>query len=145
MGYGYEKWKYRRYTRGNIEESKRRKVFVKQVPYIVVPDTIKTDGVFYIERGYTYGKHSMDDTRILSLKGTKYSFQLMYKNLSIVYLEKDNPNSKDSLNDFGLNLKDSIIKDTIYFRLLKRKGTNIVDTKFTDTIGIIKVFDGFLH
>ncbi|WP_303850184.1 hypothetical protein [Apibacter mensalis] len=139
--YGYEKWKYRRYTRGDIEESKMRKVFVKQVPYIVDPDTIKTEGMFYIEKGYTYGKHSMDDTKVLTIKDTKYPFQLMYKDLSIIYLEKDNPNSKDSLNDFGLNLKDSIIRDTIYYRLLKRKGINVVDPQFTDTIGIIKVFD----
>ncbi|PQL94633.1 hypothetical protein [Apibacter adventoris] len=139
--YGYEKWKYRRSTRGDIEQSKMRKVFVKQVPFIVVPDTIKTEGMFYIEKGYTYGKHSMEDTRVLTMEDTKYPFQLMYKGFSIIYLKKDNPNMKDSIHRDEIWLKSPIIRDTIYYRLLKSKGTNVVDPQFTDTIGMIKVFD----
>lgn len=138
--YGYEKWKYRRAT-VDIKESKQRGVFLKKLSYVVYPDTIKTKGVFYVERAYTYGLHSMDDTRILTQKDTKYPYQLLYNGFDLICLKKDNPNIRDSIERYEIFLKNSTIRDTIYFRLLKRKSTNIVDPRFTDTIAIVKVFD----
>jgi hypothetical protein len=49
-----------------IEESKERGVFIKELDYIIVPDTIKLvkGNTFFIERGFRYGDYSSS-----SLKG----------------------------------------------------------------------------
>jgi hypothetical protein len=95
-----------------IEESKERGVFIKELDYIIVPDTIKLvkGNTFFIERGFRYGNFSSS-----SLKGNtkpllpsdNYSYQIR---MSPVYGEIFE-------GDFLLRYGDSFLfhkmKDTI--------------------------------
>lgn len=47
-----------------IEASKKRGVFVKELDYKIIPDSIQLakDKVFFIEKGFRYGKYSADKT-----------------------------------------------------------------------------------
>lgn len=141
--YGYRKWEYRQDTT-SPRESIQRGVFVKKLNFAITPDSLMKnykdqDTLFYIEKGYTWGYFSMNDTRVLSAKETKYPFQLIRRGIDVVYLERDNLKIQDSVTHFPILLK-STKNDTIYFKLLKRKSQNIVDTSLTDTIGIVKVY-----
>lgn len=51
--YGYEKWKYRRATRGDLMESKKRNVFIKDLEFELVPKTDSLEFSAFIEKGFT--------------------------------------------------------------------------------------------
>jgi len=60
-----------------IKESKERGVFLKELDYKIIPDSIQLVGgkVFFIEKGFRYGKNSTEDTD--SLKHTdNYKYQI---------------------------------------------------------------------
>ena len=72
--YGYSKWKYRRSSDGNKNESISRKVFIRDLEY---SSSVKLDTFnIYIEKGYKYGYHSYNETRLL--KNDMFPYQICY-------------------------------------------------------------------
>ena len=114
--YGYQKWKYRGGTT-TIKESKQRKVFVKELNYKIV-DSANLKGFYfkpYIEKGFRYGYHSMEDTRIDTY--TRYPYNLSYERnkkdsvvLNIFPEDKEKLDSSDAVWGY---LKQPYLKDTI--------------------------------
>jgi hypothetical protein len=100
-----------------IEESIRRGVFIKEMKYLIIPDTIKIrkNVRFYIERGFRYGKWSANVTDSLnSSDGFKYQLcveMLDYNNIYIGnYWE-----GKDGTSQF------LYMPDTIYYLIYTQK------------------------
>jgi hypothetical protein len=114
--YGYQKWKYRHGT-STIEKSKQRKVFVKELNYKIV-DSANLKGFYfkpYIEKGFRYGYHSMEETRIDNF--TKYPYNLSYERnkqdsivLNIFPEDKIKLDSSDVIWGY---LKQPFLNDTI--------------------------------
>src|SRR3569832_2084265 len=74
--YGYGMWKNRIAT-SDIDESKKRGVFIKELHFRI--DSFS--GVIpnfraYIERGFTYGRRSAEET--VDLKNSNYPYQLCF-------------------------------------------------------------------
>lgn len=131
--YGYEKWKYRRSTRGNIIESKERNIYVKKLRYIVNPQNLKYKFNCYIEKGYTFGHYSMYDTQVVT--NTKFPFQVSVSQLDTIndiYFSINKKSKVDSMDSYVVYLNKNYLKDTIYVDVIKNN---------TDTIGKIKVFE----
>ena len=65
--YGYKKWRYQTNTI-SIDESKSRKVFVKELNFGIsgFGDTVDNFHA-YIEKGFRYGYHSSEVTRLLTM------------------------------------------------------------------------------
>lgn len=127
--YGYQKWKYRIGT-GKIADSKQRKVFVKELNYTIV-DSANLKGFYfkpYIEKGFRYGYHSMDETRIDHF--TDYSYNLTYDRnkedaITLDIYEEDKKKLDSSDVVWGY-LKNPYLKDTIRIKIEgsgKQKGT----------------------
>lgn len=122
--YGYKKWEYRVGT-ANIEESKQRGVFVKELHYQIdsFPDIISNFKP-YIEKGFHYGHRSSSET--IQLENSKYPFQLSFNfqvTSKLGLLLTDRELSKfDSFSNTKGYLKSPHLKDTIYVKLI---GENI--------------------
>lgn len=118
--YGYQKWKYRGGTT-TIKESKQRKVFVKELNCKIV-DSDNLKGFYfkpYIEKGFRYGYHSMNDTRIDNY--SKYSYNLSYErnkkdsiSLDIFPEDKKKLDSSDVVWGY---LKLPYLQDTIRIKI----------------------------
>ncbi|MFJ1426532.1 hypothetical protein ACILD6_09390 [Capnocytophaga canimorsus] len=130
-------------------ESVNRNVFVKKMNFITEPDSLmsyfnKKDTIFYVERGYKWGKKTSKETRVLSENQTKYPYQIITQKMNIgqgKYFEF--PYNKQ----YNLNIQDSILtffsvalrkaeNDTIKFEMILRDENS--PTKFH--CGIVKVF-----
>jgi hypothetical protein len=126
--YGYQKWKYRSGTT-TIKEAKQRKVFIKELNYKII-DSANLKGFYfkpYIERGFRYGYHSMEDTRIDTY--TKYPYNLSYernKRDSIVLnIFLEDKEKLDSSDVFWGYLRQPYLRDTISIEIQgmgKQKG-----------------------
>ncbi|CAA7393713.1 hypothetical protein [Chryseobacterium fistulae] len=118
--YGYQKWKYRGGTT-TIKEAKQRKVFVKELEYKIV-DSANLNGFYfkpYIEKGFKYGYHSMEDTRIDNF--SNYPYNLSYernKNDSIsLDIFSDDKKKLDSCDVVWGYLKQPYLQDTIRIKI----------------------------
>lgn len=111
--YGYEKWKPRRNTYGNFEESKTRNVFVKKLPY----DKLKQDSLpfdIYIERGFKYGINNSAITRIID--DSNYPYQISHTqrdSLNLISYKISNIEEFDSIFNNFILLDSSILKKKI--------------------------------
>jgi hypothetical protein len=132
--WGYEKWKPRRSTFGNIKESVDRKVFIRKMNYTSSLE-LKNFNV-YIERGFRYGYFSSEQTRLL--KNDKFPFQLCYNQIEI-----------DTINNYSFESNINTPYDSISVLFLKNpklekeyviKISKLVSKKW-DSIGYIKVWD----
>ncbi|MEG0928955.1 hypothetical protein [Chryseobacterium sp.] len=118
--YGYQKWKYRGGT-NTISESKQRKVFVKELNYKIVDSTNLKSFYFkpYIEKGFRYGYHSMEETRIDTY--TKYPYNLSYernkKDSIVLNIFSEDKKKLDSSDVVWGYLKQSYLKDTIRIKI----------------------------
>ena len=126
--YGYQKWKYRHRT-STIEKSKQRKVFVKELNYKIV-DSANLKGFYfkpYIEKGFRYGYHSMDETRIDNF--TKYPYNLSYerglRDSVAIYLKDGYEKNVDSMDAVWMYFKSPTLTDTVYLEINSKnhKGT----------------------
>ena len=131
--YAYKKWKYRAAT-GDINDSKRRHVFVKELHFKVDSFSGKIENFHaYIERGFHFSHISQDDTE--PLNGSKYPFQLSYTfyNTSALGImpRKSELKKFDSSDAIWGYLKSPILKDTVIVDLV---GENI-------HAGIIKIWE----
>jgi hypothetical protein len=75
--YGYKKWLYRKQS-DNMEDSKRRGVFVKELHFEV--DSFQRDMKWfkpYLERGFKWGYISSDETVFFV---TDYPYQIAFEN-----------------------------------------------------------------
>jgi hypothetical protein len=113
--YGYKKWRYRTSTI-SVDESKSRKVFVKELNFRIsgFGDTVDNFHA-YIEKGFRYGYHSSEVTRLLT--NSKYPYQLSFNfhprpNIT-VFIKSDNLVKFDSSNSSWGYLKYPFLKDTI--------------------------------
>lgn len=120
LWHGNKEWTLRRKS-SDIAESKRRGVFVKQMSFTA--DTTlcfsKNNIEFFIERGYTYGKRSENETHTVT--GTAYTYQLVYPTVpetnTRIFL---NSNDRVKFDSSSINwgyLKEPHLTDTLYFRL----------------------------
>jgi len=131
--YGYKKWKYRAGT-GDINDSKRRHVFVKELHFKIDNFSGKIENFHaYIERGFHFSHFSQEDTE--PLNGSKYPFQLSYtfyntSSLGIMprKTELKKFDSSDAIRGY---LRSPILKDTVIVDLV---GENIHS-------GIIKIWE----
>ncbi|WP_442845381.1 hypothetical protein [Leeuwenhoekiella sp. H156] len=136
--YGYEKWKYRRATRGDFAESKGRDVFVKNLEFEFTPknDSLKFNA--FIEKGFIYGKHCAKETDLIKNK-TDFPYQVSFSQndtLNKVTFDLLTITEMDSLDKFTVYLQKPKLKDTIYLKITrweKKIGT--------DSIGFIKIWD----
>ena len=129
--YGYEKWKYRRSTRGNIEESKKRDVFLKELNYLIDPIDLKVNFNCYIEKGYKYGLNSMERTKTIFT--TNYPFQLSFSQLDTlndIYYSLRKNTKFDSLDRFCIYLKEPALIYEVKIDIIKNNN---------DTIGLITI------
>lgn len=130
--YGYKKWRYRVST-SDIENSKKRGVFVKELNYQIdsFSGTINNFKP-YIEKGFKFGLHSSDET--VPLKNTDFPYQLGFNNRPsneiFISIRKDQLIKFDSANACWGYLKQPQLKDTI---ILIIDGENIHS-------GIVKVW-----
>ncbi len=75
--YGYRKWLYRKQS-FNIEDSKRRGVFVKELHFEIDSFTRNMEWFKpYLERGFKWGYNSSDETVYLV---TDYPYQIAFEN-----------------------------------------------------------------
>lgn len=136
--YGYRKWEHR-IGSTSIQESKRRKVFVKELNFMIIDSNNLKGFDFkpYIERGFKYGKHSMNETVIE--RQSNYPYNLSYernKNDSIaldIFIE-----DKKKLDSSDVNwgfLKNPYLKDTIRIQIIGAK-----DSRGRKKNGIIKIW-----
>lgn len=118
--YGYQKWKYRIST-DVISESKQRNIFVKDLNYKIV-DSANLKGFYfkpYIEKGFKYGYHSMEDTRVDSLSDYPYnlSYERNEKKSIVLNIFPEDKKKMDSSNATWGYLKQPYLKDTIRIRI----------------------------
>jgi hypothetical protein len=122
--YGYKKWEHRVASR-NIEESKKRGVFISELSYRVdsFPSVINNFKPF-IERGFMYGHHSSEHTRPLS-NGSRYPYQLTFDykpNSEITILIRESELKKfDSSNASWGYLSSPKLRDTIVLDIYGEK------------------------
>lgn len=132
--YGYEQWKHRRDTYGNKRESIKRKVFIKNLNYKSTHSLVGFN--VYLERGYWFGFHDMNETRY---KSTMYPYQVSFngigkdKFLSISNLNEFDSISNESFERPNIYLDKKILEDTVILK--------IMDYKTRDSIGFIKIWD----
>nr|WP_315029310.1 hypothetical protein [uncultured Chryseobacterium sp.] len=127
--YGYQKWKYRRRT-DSIETSKERKIFVKELQYKIVDSTNLKGFYFkpYIEKGFRYGYHSMEETKIDRF--TQYPYNLSYernkRDLITLDIYEEDKEKLDSSDIVWGYLKTPYLRDTIRIKIEgpgRQKGT----------------------
>ncbi|GAA5098788.1 hypothetical protein GCM10023210_35340 [Chryseobacterium ginsengisoli] len=114
--YGYQKWKYRGGTT-TIGESKQRKVFVKELNCKIV-DSANLKGFYfkpYIEKGFKYGYHSMEDTRIDNFSHYPYnlSYERNIKDSIVLNIFPEDKKKLDSSDVVWGYLRQPYLKDTI--------------------------------
>lgn len=126
--YGYEYWKYRSGTI-TIADSKKRKVFVKNLNYKIT-DSSNLKGFYfrpYIEKGFKYGIDGEDKTFLL--KNSEYPYNLCYerglRDSVAIYIKKGYENNIDSMDAVWGYLKKPNLRDTVYLEISSKhhKGT----------------------
>ena len=151
-GLGYKVGGQRGYSK-SVEESKERGVFVKELSYKIIPDTLQLDRevVFFIEEGFRYGSGSIFVTDTLIDK--TYPYQLIFSRCrracrtfkSCNYnCDTERNSTKDTIVSISLEknsaerleLANNFIRDTITYDILY----NIFPSYKVDTIGKIKVW-----
>ncbi|MFD1064122.1 hypothetical protein ACFQ1Q_12765 [Winogradskyella litorisediminis] len=138
--YGYEKWKYRRATRGNLDESLERNVFIKNLEFELFSNSESLKFNAFIEKGFTYGKHSSETTEIIKSR-TNYPYQVSFSQMDISKKVKFDllPNTKlDSIDYFVVYLRKPELKDTLFLKITKWE--NEIGK---DSIGLIKIYDKY--
>lgn len=97
----------------SIEESKKRDVFIKELSFKVIPDSIKTidSVVFFIEKRWRYGINSAKQTLPIKNGELKYSF-IKTQNAELFEDSKYALGKGDSI--YFNNLKDTIKFDIVY-------------------------------
>ncbi|KFF25294.1 hypothetical protein [Chryseobacterium vrystaatense] len=117
---GYQVWKNRSKTE-SIKESKRRKVFVRELNYKII-DSGDSKGFYfkpYLERGYKVSNKSINDTRII--KDTRYPYNISFdrnlKNGIAIYYKKEDEKKLDSFDGYWGYLKQPYIKDTLHLKI----------------------------
>ena len=132
----------------SLQESTERKTFVKELDYKITPNNLKLNLVFFIEKGFRYGRNSIlqSDTLI----NDSQPYQLIcgckvvcekYKSCNYdcdikQFTSRDTIISLKGKYHKKLKLKRKSIKDTIIYDILVNR--NIYEV---DTIGQIKVWD----
>ena len=118
--YGYQKWRYRGGTT-TIKESKQRKVFVKELEYKII-DSANLKGFYfkpYIEKGFRYGFHSMEETRIDN--HSTYSYNLSYernkKDSIVLNIFPEDKKKLDSSDVVWGYLRQPYLQDTIRIKI----------------------------
>tara|TARA_B110000091_G_C13586074_1_gene378571 strand:- start:194 stop:700 length:507 start_codon:yes stop_codon:yes gene_type:complete len=136
--YGYEKWKYRRETRGDIIESKERGIFIKELEFDILTQKTEIEFIAFMEKGFKYGKHSAKKTELIG-KGSNFPYQVSFSQfdtlnkLNFDLLQKT---KLDSINKYFVYLKEPELKDTIYLKI-----TSWENKIGNDSIGIIKIYE----
>ncbi|MBX3252492.1 MAG: hypothetical protein KF862_00015 [Chitinophagaceae bacterium] len=131
--YGYKKGTYRVSTL-NINESKKRGVFVKELNFSIHNFNGSLESFSpYIEKGFKYGRHSSQVTD--SLKNSEYPYQLSFPYRPTpqitVTIKKEDLIKFDSSDNVWGYLKYPFLKDTI---ILEIRGENVRN-------GTIKVWE----
>jgi ABC-type antimicrobial peptide transport system permease subunit len=136
--YGYEKWKYRRETRGDIIESKERGVFVKNLEFEILSKKTEIEFIAFMEKGFKYGKHSAEKTELIG-KESNFPYQVSFSQsdtLNKLNFELLQKTKLDSINKYFVYLKKTELNDTIYLKVTKWE--NKIGN---DSIGIIKIYE----
>ena len=136
--YGYEKWKYRRATRGDLTESKERNVYIKNLEFKLTPKNDSLEFNAFIEKGFTFGKHSSNQTDLIKSK-TDFPYQVSFSQkdtLNKVTFDLLPITKMDSIDYFVVYLRKPELNDTIYLKI--RKWENKIGT---DSIGFIKIYE----
>lgn len=135
------------------QESVKRGVFVKKLNYVMEIDSLKKyfnekDTIFYIEKGYHWGKMSTEDTRILTEKETNYPYQFIAcdirfdnKKIRFHYFKEDNLKVQDSLGGIYYHQKIMLKKvqnDTFYLKVFLNRTPQHPNAE--KEVGTVKVF-----
>jgi len=117
---GYKMWENRSKT-NTIVDSKKRKVFVKELNYKILDSTNLGEFHFkpYLERGYRVGRYSYHETKIITNTDYPYNicFERNLKNSIAVYYSDNSKKKLDSFDGYWGYLKNPYIKDTLYLIL----------------------------
>ncbi|MGN7757505.1 hypothetical protein ACTJIV_08500 [Chryseobacterium sp. 22532] len=114
--YGYSKWKYRHGT-DNIQMSKNRNIFIKQLNYKIIDSAGFKNFRFtpYLEKGFKYGKHFSEDTRII--QNSSYPYNICYernlKDSIVLRFTEDSVKKLDSSDVVWGYSKTPYLKDTL--------------------------------
>lgn len=132
--YGYEKYKYRRITFGNREESIKRKVFIRDLEF---NSNVDLDCFrIYIEKGFKYGYHGSTYTTLI--EKSNYPYQISYKfldSIKLISYEVSNKSKYDSVDNTTIFLKKPELIDTLNLKVFK------YSSKKWDSIGFIRVWE----
>lgn len=118
--YGYKVWENRIKTE-KIEESKQRKVFVKELNYKIEYSGNMQRFYFipYLEKGFKVSNKSIKDTRIIAK--TKYPYNICFernlKDSIAIYYKKEDEKKLDSFDGYWGYLKRPYLKDTLYLQM----------------------------
>lgn len=131
-------------------ESVKRGVFVKKMNFITEPDSLMPyfnlkDTIFYIEKGYKWGKKTSKETRILSKNETSYPFQLIAQKIPLKnskyfefpYEKSYNENINDSIFTYFSTALKKVENDTIKLKIVLRDKNSPKKIEY----GIVKIFD----
>lgn len=133
--YGYNKDTIRRYSK-SLSESKERETFIKEVNFLVEPDTLEIKEVF-IEKGFYWGSSS-EETRFLNENDTIESNQANLQYQVVGTYDKVQENGEMAVFSGGdynkysphIPIVKTEINDTLTFKV-------ILNNKYS---GVIKVW-----
>lgn len=131
--YGYEKDKYRRFSKSK-EESLNRKVFIKNLNYSI--DSVNIDNIF-LERAYKWGSSSQE-TYPLTEKDTFKNNNPLDPYQIVISFEEDQRGNKIFIPESKILLKDGVLGDTLFkyvyirdslYKLKRKKILRIYNSK----------------
>ena len=115
------RWKERVATR-DIDDAKRRGVFIKELHYRIDNFADTLDFHPFIEKGFHYGKGSYEETVIM--ENTQYPYQLSYnvfpKKQTYIFIEKQDLQKFDSTDGTWGYLKAPRLTDTVTLEIRAR-------------------------
>jgi hypothetical protein len=117
--YGYEKWKDRKYS-DNMNESKRRGVFVKELNYRIENQSRRNFPFeVFIEKAYKYGRHTSAETVIEANSNFPFQISFPYRPTdSIAVRVKEGQEAK--FDSSGFCFRRPQLYDTIVLEILGR-------------------------
>ncbi|MBL1220591.1 hypothetical protein JET18_07060 [Chryseobacterium sp. L7] len=126
---GYKMWEDRIRT-DKIEESKKRKVFVKELNYRIIGSTNLKGFYFkpYLEKGFKVSNKSFNDTRII--KNTNNPYNICYerglKDSIAIYFKKADEKKLDSFDGVWGYSRTPHLKDTLSLEIVSKKYHGII-------------------
>ena len=130
--YGRKPWKFRVGT-SQIEESKKRGVFVRELNYKIIDSQNLNNFKFipYFEKGFKYGFHTSKKTNLLKFSKYPYNLGFDRNKKDSIYLDIQNKENADSSNSVWTYYREPKLQDTFTIIIDGSKNKKGVEIKGT--------------